>query len=566
MATKTKRYPLTIFLLKDGITDLAQCAKSVSPIKVSSSISYKALLFVEKKSVQETKWQNLVQLFTDNPLSLISAHSSALLLVETQKAKYALTFGLGRNLLNDRFIQRGFGLKTVLNIVHPESIRHLDAHTFDTMTKHTVAQINRGSSVDSFGIDVQRDILRAAAGMPTDDKKWGKRVVGKDPIVINAYVKPDTLPTLLDELHEEYLKDTYKQKGFEFVDHIAEEKDTAVIDALDQLMIDALNKRAPDGIYLAPSGVISWENVSGFSFSSMRKKTDIYDELEVEDLYRFLDDHNITISDFNKLSVRTHSVSDDTILDSWSIYRCICFEASYNSKEYVFAFGTWFVVSGDFANSINRELQRIGLHTEYTFPQSTSRQSEGAYNEHVAKASGGSIALVDKKNISYGGGHSRIEVCDLFTENCHLVHVKRKTESSTLSHLFLQGLVSSQILAGDQDFRTEFLKVLPSKHRSLTQWSPFLPSSFTVVFAIISGTTKSIYDALPFFSRVSLVNQTRIIKGYGYKVELCKISLAGTPRSAPKPNKGSKSTTAGGNKSKSSQTLTIIKGAVKSTP
>jgi Family of unknown function (DUF6119) len=51
-----------------------------------------------------------------------------------------------------------------------------------------------------------------------------------------------------------------------------------------------------------------------------------------------------------------------------------------------------------------------------------------------------------------GGGRSSIEICDLLSSEKAFVHVKAKTKSSTLSHLFAQGLNSAQAFR-DRGFR-----------------------------------------------------------------------------------------------------------------
>jgi uncharacterized protein (TIGR04141 family) len=54
------------------------------------------------------------------------------------------------------------------------------------------------------------------------------------------------------------------------------------------------------------------------------------------------------------------------------------------------------------------------------------------------------FALLDADPVIYGGGRSAIEICDLLSTDRVFVHVKAKTKSSTLSHLFAQGLNSAQ--------------------------------------------------------------------------------------------------------------------------
>lgn len=63
---------------------------------------------------------------------------------------------------------------------------------------------------------------------------------------------------------------------------------------------------------------------------------------------------------------------------------------------------------------------------------------------------------------------------------------------------------------------------------------------FTVVFAVISNVPGSNLD-LSFFSRVNFNNTAKVLKGFGYKVELLKIAweanYAKTVKGAPEKKK-----------------------------
>lgn len=52
---------------------------------------------------------------------------------------------------------------------------------------------------------------------------------------------------------------------------------------------------------------------------------------------------------------------------------------------------------------------------------------------------------MDRQLISYGGGASRIEFCDVLSDSGQRIHVKQYSGSSVMSHLFNQGLVSASI-------------------------------------------------------------------------------------------------------------------------
>ncbi|MBK9589344.1 MAG: TIGR04141 family sporadically distributed protein [Sphingomonadales bacterium] len=68
---------------------------------------------------------------------------------------------------------------------------------------------------------------------------------------------------------------------------------------------------------------------------------------------------------------------------------------------------------------------------------------KNAYNQDVAKELAGSFCM-DADLITHGGGHSKIEFCDVITAEKAFLHVKRYSGSAQLSHLFSQGVVSAR--------------------------------------------------------------------------------------------------------------------------
>ena len=62
---------------------------------------------------------------------------------------------------------------------------------------------------------------------------------------------------------------------------------------------------------------------------------------------------------------------------------------------------------------VNQELDRIEYHDGLTLDDARPGETEGEYNRRVAASSEGTLALLDTRIVSYGGGRSSIEICDL---------------------------------------------------------------------------------------------------------------------------------------------------------
>lgn len=69
---------------------------------------------------------------------------------------------------------------------------------------------------------------------------------------------------------------------------------------------------------------------------------------------------------------------------------------------------------------------------------------------------------MDQKFIHHGGGKSKIEFCDLIRGQSDFIHVKYYTGSQSMSHLFSQGFIGSELFISDSEFRGKLNEKLPA--------------------------------------------------------------------------------------------------------
>src|SRR2546429_3714933 len=157
------------------------------------------------------------------------------------------------------------------------------------------------------------------------------------------------------------------------------------------------------------------------------------------------------------------------------------------------------------------------------FPDADSGPDERAYNLKAAAAIGG--LCLDQKLI-YDGGPDKMEICDVLTREGGLIHVKQRGSSSTLSHLFLQGLNSAERLLQDGDFRREARVVVEREDAAFLDTIPEErpnPESHEVSFVVITRSTRDTPLTLPFFSLVSLRAAATRLAGYGFRVSVAAV-------------------------------------------
>jgi uncharacterized protein (TIGR04141 family) len=139
---------------------------------------------------------------------------------------------------------------------------------------------------------------------------------------------------------------------------------------------------------------------------------------------------------------------------------------------------------------------------------------------------------MDRKNIPIGGGYSKVEFCDVFTNEKDIIHIKRYGGSSVLSHLFSQATVAGELFVSDERFRARVNNLLPESHQLADSRDRPRDQEYRVVFAIVSQSPRPL--GIPFFSRVSARHAAQRLAAYGYRVALAKISVSETARKLEK--------------------------------
>jgi uncharacterized protein (TIGR04141 family) len=154
-------------------------------------------LFVGQAPALPPTWFVFVSGFATGALPrLVNQSCAAVLFLEispddkrSAKRIVALTFGTGHHSLDPDAFERSFGLKVVLNAVARSNLRSLDIATLDATTFQKRIQASRDADLQGFGIDVDRDLLRLAAGSPRDNS-FARSLAGKDALTLHTKTSP----------------------------------------------------------------------------------------------------------------------------------------------------------------------------------------------------------------------------------------------------------------------------------------------------------------------------------------------------------------------------------------
>jgi uncharacterized protein (TIGR04141 family) len=452
-------------------------------------------------------------------LNILFSSARGILLVPlrqgTDQQFVAVSFGVGRHLLKESVYEERFGLKVVLNSVDPTSFRSIAKTSLGSVPKHSQEQMSKNVTPAEFGIDIEQDLVGSVTGF-SRDSRLGKLITGKDALNVSVKIDVATIVDFLSHCVERYRSDDYKQ-NFDWIDQISDVRDTRKEQSLNEELINRLNSGNFDKIWMAVPEVIDWSDVKGFRYGKP-KRGDLHDDLEVPAFITTLNGVPITLEILKGQNVFLIGASSDDVASKWSTYRCLYAELPVAGELFVLNNGKWYSIASGFQSQVQSDFASMAA-SSLALPDCTVND-EGVYNLQASQALAGSCCM-DCQTISYGGGHSKIEFCDLLTSDKKMVHVKRYGGSSVLSHLFAQGVVSGELFVSDADFRQKLNAKLPNAHKFPDPSLRPMANQYEIVYAIISESGNPL--DIPFFSKVSLRNSKRRLTSFGYNVALQKI-------------------------------------------
>jgi len=531
MSQSTPTRQFTILLLRESYESPEQAlrkSKTLNQVSLKQSLPFCGELWYSKTTPRPPRWQDLVNSILQTPINLVySSSPSAVLFIWSSNRIFAFTFGHGRYLLKPDCYEPRFGLKVVLNRVSPDRLRSLDMRTYEDIVVTTRKQTSRSTQLSSFGLNVSRDLLRAVTGEPNDES-FAKRISGADSLTISVSIAIEELEQKCSEILNAYRDAAYKQH-FEWVDNLAEAR-KPVVDILNDKLVDYLMAGKTEKLHLAPPDVLDWQSVEKFCIGGTGRTE--YDDLDINEYLKALGKKrdDLSLPKLKSYQVSIREAGSNRFIRRWSLYDCIVAEAEHEGRLYALSEGKWFEIDRSFAERVYSFVSSLPT-PRLRLPPAYENEKEADYNQRAASEGKGLLCLDGFLIRPQDATHS-IEFCDLLSLNKQLIYVKRRTRSATLSHLFSQATVAVQAFSQDGALRqrireelanrnTQFLKILPEKDERPS------PSAYEVVYAIITKKSTNWPGALPFFSRLNLMQHAKVLQGFGFRVSLTKIDEYG---------------------------------------
>jgi uncharacterized protein (TIGR04141 family) len=463
----------------------------------------------------------------------------------------AFTFGTGRFLLDPDAWIRGFGARAALNVIFegddgslPASrLQSINATRFEAARLQISHQTNRLSPFEAFGIDIVRDILREVVGTPVDKARWGSRIGGGDPLKLSSLPAFDDLPGFSKQILDIGRRSDYLRR-FDWIDHIREVRDPAIKARLTERVISDLAGGKLDSYELVVPTMVEWDRIDRFQFDIDRALRNQEPQRRIDPTLRQFLKTLREGTDVNRGLLgrkRMYAVDGNGEPQyQWSIWSCLSAELEEGNKSYALDNSVFYELDPDYDMLIRGFVDAIDEWT-VGLPSGVVGLREDAYNARAAKDSD-ALLLMDRRLVTLVSRTSPIEVCDLYSTDGALVHVKKQQGASSMSHLFSQGVVSADLLVTSRDFREKSLehvrRVASKKARGkraayvLSKFQLFeaggmKPWEHRIVFAILDRrwNGKLLSNGLSFFSRVNLRRTVEDVRRLGYEVAVRRVPM-----------------------------------------
>lgn len=538
MNAERSRQRLNVFLLhdvenfKDALEEFDPEEGGPKEIDFLAKEEYDAKFFWTAKKGRTPDWLKFLSPALSEVPTIQTASSSGLIVLRTEGEYFALTFGYGRSLLDQTKIVRRFGLMVALNTIDPDQIRSLDTKTYDELVVAKNTQASRSTRLSTFDVDTVRDILRTVTGGPREGR-LGKRVSGSDSVVLNLETTPSDLGAICRDLLSSY-RDTAYKRDFGWVDDLSMVDDRKIIGMLDDQLVAQLRFADTAFTHMSMPDVLEWQEVDSFKIAPLARRTE-FEDLDLDEYLALLPDISLlTVDSLKSRAVQVRFARSQEWHRQWNVYQCLVSEQRLNEGLYALIEGQWYGISESLSQEV--DTYAASLQTaNFDLPVAFVGEPEADYNKRLAAIDPSARLCLDANIFRPAGATSGIEVCDVILSDGTLVHVKRKSRSSTLSHLFAQGLVSITTLLAEGEVREKLRAHIEDQAVSLATWNHAVPtgsespdrSRYTVAYVVLASTSRTGNNWLPFFSKLNLMQAAKTLRSsIGVDVSLTRVDVS----------------------------------------
>lgn len=537
---KTKSYSLYLVKLdienfEDVFTDTAkekiQAGDAVS--SDSDGLGDEATVYIFPSPPKPPSWlADINTVFAGTP-ALTNRSSCAVVIFKHVDRIFATAFAHGWQYLDDTKIESDFGLKVAINSLDDSKVKRIDSSHLGEAIKG-VSQSAFQRDLQAFGVDEALDLVRRISGRVEDDD-FANSISGATGLKITREMEFSDLPETAGEALTRSQSTDYQNTGFYIIDKVRPILDKVVLATLDQKAVDVI-KNGEDNFELSMPGW-SEDDVVYYGLYGPGLKGRFPDLL----MSNYREAVGAKLGDLDVNAIQKHGIiaefnNDAGVKKRWSVKKALVGSVIETGGLYAISEGEWYRLDEQFKTDVDAGFET--LKEDWPNPplmiikkvsddgKKTGYESELSYNKRCANEYG--QVLLDQRILTVPAiPYGKFEACDLLDiEGKRLIHVKKSSrQSSVLSHFFKQGSNSARILKTIPEAR----EALVGNVRDLTDAATAndleaaigdTMSGWKIEFHIIDAPRNDGKFMIPFFSRITLRDESRNLKGMAFEVAL----------------------------------------------
>lgn len=467
-------------------------------------------------------------------MSLVDDQQSAgvVILIERSSRVFAVTFGIGFQVIESVHIEQGFGLRVAANVIATGKIRGAQTRGIATNSRDQRTVLPKDGEFGDLDIEVDDDWMRQINGR-AEDGGFASTLAGGDSLRLTV---PDfrlsALPGKIDEIHAAYEKDAFKTK-FPFLDQMqplgsGDERIPALTAALKRLA------QAGEVTYAAPDPFTKDEENFHHYEVIIRRSRWMFADLDAREILLLLNEEAAGLNWLEDVKIAAVDIDGDLVDRIRPLFAYVVAEVELSEDRYFVTAANWFKISPDFVKQVEQAVARIPeVSGPLSLPvwdvadlqsRAVGNHREEVYNRDLADDRG--WILLDKKLARYGM-NNKIEVADVLTDDGKLLCIKTASNSPALSHLVAQATVSAGLWGSEPHvamLRDAWTKMHGADEPLLRR------DQAEYVLAIATEREGPLHESLYFFTKVLLANALRVVTSAGLKVALARIEMVVPPK------------------------------------
>lgn len=432
----------------------------------------KALLVTGSMRKQRVAWTERLSTIVGEVVNEGNVTAAAVLIIRDEDngdTAFAMTYGMGYQLLDQAKIDPGFGIRIAARTISPEEIRSITRTELDYRSKTDRSSIPAGDVLRGFGIgDYGEIITRLSARARLPSLKVGDKPItvrAADSLSVPIGSTAQTLVSDLDAIAEALKSDAKPE--LRDLEQFVPVKNPELIKDLDSQLNSALTAANPKRLALGwphekldDNGTPSSHKMSG---TGKRKVMPVDDLPELDGIVNTLraknENNPLDAAKSIKIQLFRDADGEEPISAPIPAKHWLMFEVNQDGKRYCHMDSRWYAMDTDYA-------QRLQQHVKDLFARPGvakmpvwnvgSCPDESAYNKMAAQRLQG--IMLDRKLIKTTQHPRGFEACDIITPSGAFIHVKHTPKSSAASHLVAQATVATDALRYDEEARESLQK------------------------------------------------------------------------------------------------------------